>query len=85
MRDMFGVEVSEAEALKISKRKTPATAGYAWQIGSGPKGETCKTCKHATRFGRYSKCSVVKARWSHGRKTDILLKAPACKFWEAEK
>ena len=56
--------------------------GYAYFPGTGPEGETCGTCKHAKRGRRFSKCGLARARWTHGRGTDILLRAPACKYWE---
>ena len=52
--------------------------------GTGPKGETCRTCANRKSFRYhmkfYHKCNFVK--WSHGLGTDLRLKDPACKFWE---
>lgn len=56
--------------------------GYYYHPGTGPAGETCGSCKH--REGRrYPKCGLNRARWTHSRSTDILTRAPACKYWEA--
>lgn len=58
--------------------------GYAARPGSGPEGETCKTCKHRTGHGRgktYHKCGLVK--WSFGAGTDVRLCSPACELWES--
>lgn len=60
--------------------------GYAWAPGTGPDGETCGTCKHhVTRhFSKvYHKCELSRTKWTNGRATDILVRAPACKYWEA--
>lgn len=58
--------------------------GYAFPPGTGPKGETCKTCEHKVIMGggRYSKCVKAKAKWTHSRRTDILASSPACRYWE---
>jgi len=61
--------------------------GYAGTPGTGPRGETCKTCDHLTcherhtggRARRWYKCSLVKVRFS--AVTDIRLDAPACHQW----
>lgn len=55
--------------------------GYAYFPGTGPKGETCKTCRHAIKFRRWYKCDAASSRWTGGRGTDILAGAPACKYW----
>ena len=58
---------------------TPAT------IGSGPVGETCRSCRHAVRnYARYYKCALMKKAWSHGAATDIKLRWPACLAWAAK-
>jgi hypothetical protein len=56
--------------------------GYFYHPGTGPEGETCGSCKHRT-YGRYIKCELNRARWTHSRGTDILAGSPACKYWEA--
>ncbi|NVJ90855.1 MAG: hypothetical protein HWE34_04315 [Methylocystaceae bacterium] len=61
--------------------------GYAWHPGTGPDGETCKTCRYPVDCGcnrTFYKCEMNKARWTNSRRTDILLKAPACRHWEAK-
>ncbi len=66
--------------LKQSKKK-----GFAWVPGTGPTGQTCKTCRHSVGV-RYSKifykCALVRKLWTNSYGTDILLKSPACKYWE---
>ena len=57
--------------------------GHAAQPGSGPEGETCKTCRHRTRlvYNRsYPKCGLVPPK--HSKTTDIRLTDPACELWE---
>ncbi len=57
--------------------------GYAHLPGTGPKGETCGLCVHAVRFGRFMKCEKARAKWTHGRGSDVLARAPACSYWAA--
>lgn len=57
--------------------------GYAYFPGTGPKGETCGSCKSAIKFSRWWKCERSRTTWTGGRGTDILVRAPACKYWEA--
>lgn len=86
MRDVFGNEITEEQARKIVKRKDPVPNGYAAKPGTGPIGESCKTCRHLYRNEQskvYLKCDLMKAKWTGGRASDILAKAPACSRWEA--
>jgi len=63
--------------------------GYAGTPGTGPIGETCKTCAqlrcHTRTYGsgqrRWYKCALVKVTYSVD--TDIRLDAPACHAWTA--
>lgn len=85
MKDLFGREVTIEEARKLQKRKSPVKRGYYFTPGTGPAGETCRTCQHYTirRYsGTYRKCYLNRANWTHSAGTDILASAPACKFWE---
>ena len=68
----------------------PATplpkGGYAARPGTGPSGETCKTCTHL-RHVRYHattflKCGLTEKQWTHGTGTDINASADACLHWE---
>lgn len=67
-----------------SHSKTTKARGYYAPPGTGPKGETCGTCKHACDFGRYKKCGKARSKWTGGRGTDILVRSPACSAWEKE-
>lgn len=73
-RDLFG-DITKDE------RRTTQPKGYAARPGSGPKGETCSTCIHKAKRGRFTKCGLLKKHWTQGRGTDVLQQSPACQFW----
>lgn len=91
MRDMFGNEISVAEARALlastkKGRKPTQPKGYAALPGSGPEGETCRSCKHIARIEyakTYLKCELMRSHWTGGPGTDIRAKSPACSRWEA--
>lgn len=62
--------------------------GYAATPGTGPQGETCRSCAHKlsvhSRSGAQSwlKCDLM--QMSHGAGTDIRAAAPACFRWESK-
>lgn len=65
-----------------AKAKRGQPKGNASPIGSGPTGETCRTCAHARciKFAKtYHKCALVTPTAGPG--TDIRLKWPACSQW----
>jgi len=69
----------------VDARKTPKPLGHAGPVGSGPDGETCKTCKHLCRVQyakTYLKCGLLRKQWTHGPGTDIKAKDAACWKWE---
>jgi hypothetical protein len=94
VRDLFGNEITEAEARVIlgrtvtgkKKRKPTRPNGYADLPGTGPPGETCRSCRHIERHQggtrTYLKCGLMARRHTHGPGSDILAKAPACRRWE---
>ncbi len=92
-QDLFGVQIVEVERAfdqtGKAKRKPTKANGYAARPGSGPEGETCKTCEHLRCVGGgsrfYSKCNLREGTWTHGPGSDIKQKSPACSKWEAEK
>lgn len=59
--------------------------GYYAQPGTGPEGMTCRDCAFYCHkggvSGTYPKCRKNEARWTGGRGSDILAKAPACKYF----
>lgn len=85
MRDLLGDEMPEPTPLK-GRRQSQKPAGYFAPPGKGPAGETCRTCEFSALkgnvAGRYYKCWKNTSRHTGGRKTDILLKSPACIGWE---
>lgn len=92
MKDLLGHEITVEEAREIErggkKKRDETPKGYAARPGSGPAGETCKTCIHAqlshTYRHRYWKCDIIQHRWTRGPGTDIRLKSPACSFWKSK-
>ena len=67
---------------------TTPPAGYVAPPGTGPAGETCGSCAHCryrkNRRGRhFYKCALAVAAWTGGRGSDVLLKSPACRRWQA--
>ena len=93
MKDLLGEEIKPEMRRRIapysenpmSKRRATPANGYAYEPGTGPAGEFCRTCKHAASVpgGRrnYWKCKLVDRGWTHGPGSDIRLKSPACKGW----
>jgi hypothetical protein len=61
--------------------------GHAAPPGTGPEGETCKTCRHLHRnemAKTYLKCLLMRQHWTGGAKTDVRAKDAACRRWEAK-
>jgi hypothetical protein len=86
-RDLFGQEITTPPPLPPSEKKRHKTIpkGYAAPPGTGPAGETCRTCAHYARVEHakvYLKCLKVRERWTNGPGTDILARSPACHYWE---
>jgi hypothetical protein len=85
MKDLLGNDVSVEQARAMRKRKTPQPAGYAALPGTGPKGETCGSCRHLYRMQcakTYLKCELMRPDWTGGTGSDIRAKAPACRRWD---
>lgn len=55
--------------------------GYAYQPGTGPRDETCATCAHLVRRGKFFKCALCRTNWTNSPRTDIRAKSPACSSW----
>lgn len=65
--------------------KTKGITGYPAPPGTGPKGETCKTCENLCAkhmASTYYKCVVMKSAWSGGGGTDVKVRSPACSYWK---
>ena len=70
-----------------TKTRRKIKTGYPMPPGSGPAGETCKTCAHCCRrvsgSGKvFLKCAVKMSLWTSGAGTDIKAKSPACQLWD---
>lgn len=89
MNDLFGHPIPEKSlptpSSEKGKRKPTKPNGYAAIPGTGPTGETCRTCAHLARVRhskKYLKCLLERHRWTNGPGTDIRASSPACKRWE---
>jgi len=82
--EQFKLKHTPPEGEKRIKYKAN---GYAARPGSGPSGETCKTCDHAVRCHHgnkhYWKCTLMRQKWTGSYGTDIRLKSPSCMHWNA--
>lgn len=87
--DLFGCEITTPAPVAPGvpqKRKTKPN-GYAALPGTGPAGETCKTCAFysGVRYAKkYRKCLLMLPQWTGGPGTDILARSPACAYWRKE-
>lgn len=90
-KDLFGEPIGSPVPPPpgTDKRRVTQPKGYAAPPGTGPQGETCKTCEHYVRRDgsakKYLKCALVRARWTNGPGTDIKAGSPACLYWEEAK
>jgi hypothetical protein len=85
LQDPNGRALSKGERDRIVASLKKKKTGHAWTPGTGPAGETCKTCKHYVikKMAKdYRKCFLMKAFWTGGPGTDIKAGDPACKKWE---
>jgi hypothetical protein len=85
--DLFGLAAGPVltEKQRRKLRKSAQARGYAAVPGSGPVGETCKSCKHLVRKSMaktYLKCGLMRAHWTGGGGTDVRAASPACRNWE---
>jgi hypothetical protein len=91
--DLFSLSREEALRVLVEKNNELEAVqkvalgsrfgAYAAQPGTGPEGESCRTCEHsyARQFTKnYWKCGLVPATGGPG--TDIRLKSAACEKWE---
>lgn len=78
--DLMVLPESALRARKLSKKH-----GHAAMPGTGPKGETCKSCGHLARIQyakEYLKCGLMHAYWTGGEGTDVRAGDAACRRWE---
>jgi hypothetical protein len=78
---------AERRALNAAFAKKNKRKGlHAAEPGTGPVGETCKTCAHLVRrrfSNTYLKCGLCVAKWTGGGATDVRARDDACSKWEA--
>lgn len=91
MKDLLGEGIVQKDLPRApgekGKRRPTKPNGYAAIPGTGPAGETCRTCRHLARLKYakvYLKCLIERARWTCGPGTDIKAGSPACKKWEVK-
>jgi hypothetical protein len=81
----FAMTPAQRKAL-FSRPKPPHwSKSHPAQPGTGPQGETCKTCAHIFRnelSKTYLKCSLMRSKWTGGGGTDVKAGDPACAKWE---
>jgi hypothetical protein len=87
MDDLFHLDrvLTPAERKRLVKPKKKKS-GHAWTPGTGPQGESCKTCQHLVRkkmSKTYLKCALMRAHWTGGGGTDVRASDPACREWTA--
>ena len=84
--DLF--DVGTRQSINDLDRRTgrPKARCIPMASGTGPDGETCRTCKHkAYQYGTssdYLKCGLMKQHWTRGGATDIKASWPACGRWD---
>lgn len=96
MTDLFGglpqaivYKTIDGRTIEVAKRGKHYVEprGYYAPPGTGPAGESCGTCAHhVTRSlsKTYHKCALAESKWTGGRASDILVRAAACKGWQAK-
>lgn len=70
---------------EIARARQTKSGLYADTPGTGPAGETCRTCRHMVRklLARvYRKCGLCRRHWTGGGATDVKAMSPACSKWE---
>lgn len=81
---MFTTRSGEAVKVKERGKHYVEPRGYYGMPGTGPEGMTCRKCAHYYNASGFPKCGKNRARWTHGRASDILASSPACNYFEAE-
>ena len=89
MDDLFHLAraLTPQERRRLNAKPKTKKTGHAWRPGTGPEGETCKTCRHLVRkvmSKAYLKCGLMRAHWTGGGGTDVRAGDPACREWQAK-
>lgn len=86
--DLMNLEraLTPEERRQLQKKPKDKKRGHIMPPGTGPAGETCRTCTHKVMqggvAGHYLKCGLNRAHWTGGYATDIRARDPACAKWE---
>lgn len=86
MADQFDLMVLPASAMK--GKRLSNKRGHASVPGTGPEGETCRSCANLVRLymaKTYLKCGLMRPFWTGGQATDVRAGDAACKRWEAKR
>jgi hypothetical protein len=88
MDDLFQLDrvLTPADRRHLNAKPKTKKSGHAWRPGTGPQGETCKTCEHLVRkqmAKTYLKCGLMRAHWTGGGGTDVRASDPACREWKS--
>lgn len=84
--DLFNLDRALTPEERRGLRRGRPLKGYAAPPGSGPTGETCKSCQHLVRRVKartYLKCGLMERGWTGGAATDVRASSPACSRWDA--
>lgn len=84
-RDLMVLPASALAAADLAKRRRSTSRSHPDLPGTGPTGETCKSCANLARLQYakvYLKCELMRAYWTGGPGTDVRAGDPACRRWE---
>ena len=75
-----------AERIRAKEIKNKIPRGYIATPGTGPKGETCRTCQHVVRVRLMGeqrlRCGLNQAKWKKTNRSRVIPTSPACSQWE---
>lgn len=78
----------ERESRLLSEGQHPSGIGVLATGDHAGAGKRCKDCLFCVKqdgvAGDYHKCRLMRAYWTGGRATDILVKWPACRKFQAK-
>lgn len=88
-KDLFGKTITDMEKV-FGAKESPLkgrklVTAYPAEPGTGPSGETCKTCKFKVKIrmgGVWYKCEKMRPHWSCSARTDIKMRSAACSYFE---
>lgn len=85
--ELFDVaEIGERKLLPPAAQAASRCRATPAPIGSGPAGQSCRSCSHYTRVRHHDqtfrKCELMRGDWTHGPGTDIKASYAACRLFE---